>query len=365
VGDRGRLDSARAILDELAVDALLVTRSAGKRWLSGFALRPGEEPTAGYSGTLLLTRDRQLLLADGRYLEQASGQAPGWEVHRTTRRMAPELADLAHRTGVRRLGAEASVLSHADWAALETAGLTLVPADEELTRLRLRKDPGELDAVRRACALTDACFDHLLGFVRPGLTERRVAREITTWFEDHGAEALAFEPLVLAGPRAAMPHGHATDAAVTPGQPLLLDFGCQVNGYRSDMTRTVWIGSEPDAEARRRYDAVRQAQQLAFEVAAPGAIGADLDGVARGYLTDAGLGDAFLHGLGHGIGLETHEAPILREFHAPLEAAMVITLEPGVYLPGEVGIRIEDTVQLTDGGAVRLTDAPRDLLVVG
>jgi Xaa-Pro aminopeptidase len=265
---------------------------------------------------------------------------------------------------VRRLAAEARALTHADWASVEEAGLTLVAADEQLSALRLRKDADERDAIARACALTDACLAHLLTFVRPGITERRVARELTTWFEEHDAEALAFEPLVLAGARAAMPHGHATDARVAAGEPLLIDFGCQVDGYRSDMTRTVWIGSEPDAEARRRYEAVREAQQLAFEAAAPGIIGADLDGVARSHLAEAGLADAFLHGLGHGIGLETHEAPILREFRQPLEAGMVITLEPGVYFPGELGVRIEDTVLVTDAGARRLTDAPRELLVV-
>ncbi|HET6381433.1 MAG TPA: Xaa-Pro peptidase family protein [candidate division Zixibacteria bacterium] len=360
-----RLAAARRILDELEVDGLLVSRSAAKRWLSGFALRPGEEPTAGYAGTLVVTRDRQLVLADGRYLEQARAQAPGWEVRRTTRRLAPELADLAPDLKVRRLAAEASVLSHADWAALEEAGLDLVPADAALARLRLRKGPDEVAAIARACALTDACFEHLLGYVHPGLTERQVARQIAAWFDEHGAEALAFEPLVLVGPRAAMPHGHATEAPVTTGQPLLLDFGCQVDGYRSDMTRTVWIGSEPDAEARRRYEAVREAQQRAFEAAAPGVTGVDLDAVARGHLADAGLAETFLHGLGHGIGLETHEAPILREYRAPLEAGMVITLEPGTYHSGELGIRIEDTVHLTDAGAVRLTDAPRELLVIG
>jgi Xaa-Pro aminopeptidase len=159
-----------------------------------------------------------------------------------------------------------------------------------------------------------------------------------------------------------MPHGKPSDTPVTAGQPLLIDFGCQVDGYRSDMTRTVFFG-EPDAEARRRYEAVREAQQAAFEAAAVGVIGSDVDAVARRSLEAAGLGEAFTHGLGHGIGLETHEEPRLLTWHRPLEAGMVFTIEPGVYLPGEIGIRIEDTVVLEADGARRLTHAPRELLV--
>jgi Xaa-Pro aminopeptidase len=160
-----------------------------------------------------------------------------------------------------------------------------------------------------------------------------------------------------------MPHGHPSEAVVTAGQPLLIDFGCQVDGYRSDMTRTVFFG-EPSPESRSRYEAVRQAQQRAFEAAAPGVIGAELDRIAREHLASAGLGEAFAHGLGHGIGLETHEAPMLKDWDRPLEAGMVFTLEPGVYFPGEIGIRIEDDVHLTDAGPRRLTNAPRELLVL-
>jgi Xaa-Pro aminopeptidase len=255
------------------------------------------------------------------------------------------------------------VLTHAQWAGLEANGLELVPLDEELEALRLVKDADEIAAIERACGLTDRCFDHLLGFVRPGMTEREVAWELTAWFRANGAEALAFDPLVLVGPRAAMPHGKASDAPVEVGQPLVLDFGCQVEGYRSDMTRTIFMG-EPDAEARRRYEAVREAQQRAFEAVAVGVLGTQVDAAARTSLEAAGLGAAFTHGLGHGIGLETHEEPRLLTWDRPLEAGMVFSIEPGVYLPGEIGIRIEDDVVVEAGGARRLTDAPRELLVL-
>jgi Xaa-Pro aminopeptidase len=363
VGAGTRLDRARAILRTLRLDGLLVSRAAAKRWLSGFSLHRGEELTSGYSGTLLVTATAQLVLADGRYVEQAGAECAGWEVRRTSEAIAVEIARLASELGATRLGAEAQVLPHAEWAAIEAAGFELVPVDEPLAALRVLKDGAEVAAIERACALTDACFAHLLDYARPGMTERDVAWELESWFRSNGAEALAFEPLVLVGARAAMPHGHPSDAALAKEEVLLIDFGCQVDGYRSDMTRTVFF-SEPDAETRRRYEAVHQAQQLAFEAAVPGVIGSDLHRVAREHLASVGLGDAFVHGLGHGIGLETHEAPVLKDWHQPLEAGMVFTLEPGVYLPGEIGIRIEDDVHLTDGGPRRLTNAPREVTLI-
>jgi len=363
VGATTRLDRVRAILDELELDGLLISRVAARRWLAGFVIHNGDELTSGYSGTLLVTRDAQLVLVDGRYIEQAQGECRGWDVRLAMESLPVEVAPVASEHDVTRLGAEAKVLSHDDWTALETAGLGLVPIDEPLAALRLVKDADELAALERACALTDACFEHLVATVRPGITEREVAWELEGWFRANGAEDIGFEPLVLVGARAAMPHGHPSDVEVSTGQPLLIDFGGQVDGYRADMTRTIFFG-EPSAETRRRYEAVRQAQQLAFDAAMPGVIGSELDRIAREHLTQAGLGEAFTHGLGHGIGLEIHEAPMLKDWHQPLEAGMVFTLEPGVYVPGEIGIRIEDDVHLTDAGARRLTTAPRELRVL-
>jgi Xaa-Pro aminopeptidase len=363
VGAKARLARAREILDERELDGLLVSRSAAKRWLAGYVTPRGDELTSGYSGTLLITREAQLVLADGRYVEQAEGDCPGWEVRLTRKPIEDEVPVVAAEQGARRIGAEAKLLSHEDWAGIEAAGIELVPVDEPLAALRLVKDADELAAIERACVLTDACFAYLTGIVRPGMTEREIAWELEGWFRINRAEDIAFEPLVLVGARAAMPHGHPSDVAVASGQPLLIDFGCQVDGYRSDMTRTVFFG-EPSDEARRRYEAVREAQQRAFEAAAPGVIGSELDRVAREHLASAGLGEAFSHGLGHGIGLETHEAPMLKDWHRPLEAGMVFTLEPGVYFPGEIGIRIEDDVLLSETGPRRLTNAPRELLVL-
>jgi len=360
-----RTTRLRADLAAAGLDAMLVSGTAGKRYLSGFVLQAGEEWTSGYSGTLVVTRDRQILLADARYTEQAQAQAAGWDVRRTRKRIGVELAALMKEETIRRCGAEAAVLSHADWMAIQDASpaTELVPFDEPLSAPRRVKDADEQAAIARACALTDACFDHLLRTVRPPMTEREVGWEIAGWFRSHGAEALAFEPGVLIGARASMPHGHPSDAALGLGDALLIDFGCQVDGYRSDMTRTIFAG-EPSDEARRLHELVWSAQEAAYAAAAVGITGTAVDAAARAVIAGAGLGDAFSHGIGHGIGLETHEEPRLLTWDRPLENGMVFTLEPGVYLPGQIGIRIEDDVLLTADGPQRLTRSSRDVIVI-
>jgi Xaa-Pro aminopeptidase len=354
-----RLAALRGLLDEHDLDAIAISRTANKRWLSGFRL--GDAEGAGFSGTLLATRDANLILADSRYTEQAEIEAPDWELVRTSGTLAEELPPLLARHAVASLGLEAQVVSHADWAALAEAapGVELHALDDALASLRIRKTPEEVDAIGRACALTDACFAHLVEFARPGMTELQVAWELERWFREHGAEGLAFESLVLAGPRAAMPHGRPSTATIQAGNVLLIDFGCIVDGYRSDMTRTVFVGDVPD-EVRRYHDAVREAQALAIDAIVPGVEGPALDAIARERIGREGV-EPYGHGLGHGIGMETHERPWVRASRVEvLEPGMVFSVEPGIYLPGVTGIRIEDIVALTDAGPRLLTNSPRE-----
>jgi Xaa-Pro aminopeptidase len=361
-----RLAALRGLLDERSLDGVLVSRSANKRFYAGFRLGDAEGPTSGYSGTLLVTRDASMILADSRYTEQARAEAPGWELVATSGALAEELPPLLVRHGVAALGLEASALSHADWAAIAEAapGVELHAVDEELVPLRIRKTPEEVEAIGRACALTDACFDHLVAFIRPGMTEQAVAWELESFFRANGAEGLAFEPIVLAGARAAMPHGRASTARIEEGNVLLIDFGCTVDGYRSDMTRTLFVGEVPD-DIRRYHDAVREAQAAAMDAIRPGVNGQELDRIARERIEREGV-PPYGHGLGHGIGLETHEPPRLRKSEAyVLEAGMVFSVEPGIYLPGVTGIRIEDIVALEDAGPRLLTNSPRKPVVIG
>jgi Xaa-Pro aminopeptidase len=360
-----RLAALREVLGRFGLDAILVSRTANKRYFSGFRLAPGEGPMAGFSGTLLVTARANLILADSRYTEQAAVEAPGWDVIATTRNLAADLPPILLEHEVEALGMEAAVVPHADWTGLAEAapGVELHAVDEELVPLRVRKSPDEVDAISRACALTDACFAHLLDTVRPGMTELDVAWELERFFRANGAEALAFDPIVLAGARASMPHGRPSEASIERGNVLLIDFGCVVDGYRSDMTRTVVVGDVSD-EIRRYHDAVREAQAAALDAIAVGVNGQEVDALARKRIAAEGV-EPYGHGLGHGIGLETHEPPRIRRSEAyTLEAGMVFSVEPGIYLPGMTGIRIEDIVVLEEAGPRLLTTSPREALVL-
>ena len=361
-----RLAALRGLLDVRSLDGLLLSRSANKRYFSGFRLSDAEGPTLGYAGTLLVTRDASLILADSRYTEQAAHEAPGWGLVATSRALHEDLPPLLLEHEIEALGLEAAVVSHADWTALAEAapGVELHAIDDELVPLRILKTSDEVDAIGRACALTDACFAHIADWVTIGMTEQAVAWEIEAFFRANGAKGLAFDTIVLAGARAAMPHGRPSAATIEPGNVLLIDFGCMVDGYRSDMTRTLFIGEVPD-DVRRYHDAVREAQALSIAGLRHGVNGQEVDAVARERIRREGV-EPYGHGLGHGIGLETHEPPRLRASEPyTLEAGMVFSVEPGIYLPGVTGIRIEDIVALEATGPRLLTKSPREAVVIG
>lgn len=364
-----RLASVRRRLAEESLDAVVVSRAANSRYLSGFKLGPHEEAYAGYSGTLVVTADRMRLLTDFRYLEQAEAEAEGWEVIRTSGPIEEELPPLFAQAGAatRRVALEADVLTHATWAAVEQAmpAVDLVPAGGIVDELREVKSDDEVGAVETACRLGDAAFEFLLSAATPGMTEAQLAWELERWFRENGAEALAFDSLILAGPKAAMPHGRSSDVPIERGNVLLMDFGCQVEGYRSDMTRTVFVG-EPREEHRRVYELVLEAQQIALDGIRPGMIGREADALARDFLAQNGHGEDFGHSLGHGIGLLTHELPRLStRSESVLAPGMVFSVEPGIYLPGVTGVRIEDIVVLEENGVRRLTQSPREPIVIG
>ncbi len=359
-----RVERLRSLLDEHGLDGMLISRIANKRYFSGLRLMEEEEAT--WPGTLLVTRDAKLVLADSRYTEQAEREAPGWGVILTTGGIGQDLPAVLEGHEVVSLGMEAEVMTHAAWTSLAAAapGIELHAMDDELVPLRLIKTDDEIAAIGRACALADDGFAHLLEFVKPGMTELEVAWELEAFFRANGADGLAFPTIVLAGPRAAMPHGQPSDATIERGNVLLVDFGCRVDGYRSDTTRTVFIGEVPD-DVRRAHDAVLAAQSAAMEAIAVGVNGQDVDAVARRVIADAGF-EPYGHGLGHGIGLEVHEPPSLRRTRPyALEANMVFSVEPGIYQPGVTGIRIEDIVVLEETGPRRLTNAPREPIVIG
>jgi Xaa-Pro aminopeptidase len=349
-------------LTALELDAAVVSSAAHKRYFAGFILNPGEWHE--FAGTLLLGPGLRRILVDSRFSEQASIEAIGWEVVEEIGPAEAILARQLRQLEARRVGLEAEVVSHAVWQALasELPGVDLVAIDAELRPMRIRKEPAELDAIGRACAIGDACFAHLLEVARPPMTERDVAWEMTRFFHDQGVD-LAFEPIVLVGQRASMPHGQPSEAPLRSGAALLLDFGCTVDGYHSDMTRTIFIG-RPNGETREAYAAVLGAQERTLAAIVDGATGRELDALAKSAVAEVGQ-EPFRHGLGHGIGLQVHEPPELRpKSDDVLGTGMVFSVEPGTYRPGKLGIRIEDIVHLGPNGPELLTKARRDLVVV-
>ncbi len=380
-----RLARLRERLVAEGVDAYFGVRRENTRYLTGFVLGEGEEKVAGVSGQFLVSDDETVVLADSRYRVQAAEEAVGSRVEDVyiefARRWPELLASLVpvgggSRGTLRRVAVEAGFVSHGTWTRLQAAApdVELVPAEGWVEALRKTKEPAELERVGSACAVADAALARLLPRIRPGVTEHELALDLEWEIRTHGAEALAFDVACLAGPRAALPHGSPGGRAVTPDAVLLFDFGAQVCGYRSDMTRTLFVG-QPTARDLAVYELVHAAQGEAFralhEAIAAGVspINRAIDASARDHITAAGQGERFGHGLGHGIGLATHELPSLGRLAAdePLPSPTVFSVEPGVYLDGETGVRIEDLV-LFDVAARRLdrlTAFPREVTVVG
>jgi Xaa-Pro aminopeptidase len=371
----GRLEGLRARVAAEGVDAYFGVRSEHMRWLTGFTLAAGEDKVAGHSGQFLVGPDDVVLVTDSRYTIQARREAPGAVVDEIGYDLAAAWPRLVERAGARRVAVEAAAVSHALWERLAAAvpDVELVAIDGWIEAMRAVKTPDEIERVAAACAVADRALAALLPEIRPGITEHDLALRLEWLIRTGGAEALAFDVACLAGAEAALPHGAPGDRPVVAGEVLLFDFGAQVEGYRSDMTRTLFVG-EPRARDLAVYELVRRAQQAAIDAIEAGlrdgAVphGRALDAIARGVIDDVGTWPAYGHGLGHGIGLATHEAPSLSRSASedPLPSPTVFSVEPGIYLEGETGVRIEDLVHLdaSRGLVELLTRFPRDVLVV-
>jgi Xaa-Pro aminopeptidase len=351
----------RLLLTERGLDALLVTSLVNVRYLSGFV---------GSNGGLLVAADATqdaVLATDSRYGEAAALECPDVEVL-VERDTGPALAALAAGRGVTRLGYESHQVTVDGFRHLQHAAeaVALVPAERPVEALRAVKDDAEIAALRTACAIADAALAEVLSTIRPGVTERTLAAELESRMRLHGSEAPSFDTIVAAGPNSAVPHHRPTDRPFTTGDFVKLDFGAVVAGYHSDMTRTVVLG-EPASWQRDVYDLVAAAQQAGVDAVLDGVATAAVDAVARGVVDAGGMGERFIHGLGHGVGLEIHEAPAVGTASAgDLRTGMVVTVEPGVYLPGRGGVRIEDTLVVRAAGvaAEPLTLTTRELLVL-
>jgi Xaa-Pro aminopeptidase len=375
-----RLARLRARFDETGVDAYFGVRREHMRYLTGFTLGDGEEKLAGNSGQFVVSADDVAVLADSRYTIQARREAPDARVFEAYNDLPARWPELMASVGARRVAVEAGFVSQAVWGRLAAAApdVELVPIEGWVEADRATKEPAEVERIAAACAVADRALATLLPEIRPGALEADLALRLEWLIRTGGAEALAFDVACLSGPQAALPHGAPGDRPVLDGSVVLFDFGAQVAGYRSDMTRTLFVG-EPSARDLEVYEIVARAQAAAIEAIKTAVAGwrpdgelptgRAIDAIAREVIAAAGHGDQFGHGTGHGIGLATHEAPSLGRLAAeiPLPSPTVFSVEPGIYLDGEMGVRIEDLLHLdaAAGRVERLTLFPREVIVVG
>jgi len=353
-----RIERLRQELEKLGLDAFLVQQPENRRYLTGFT---------GSAGTVIVTAEAALLLVDFRYTEQAGKQAPGFEVVQIKDALEKELPPFLERLGGKRWGFESAFVTVAQYEKLrptfEAAGIALEGVENLVERLRAVKDEEELALLRQAIRLTDEAFAHFLEWVRPGVSESEAAWEIEKYIREHGGEGLAFPTIVGSGPNGAMPHHQAGERLLQPGEPIVVDMGAVYGGYHADMTRTIVLG-EPDDQFWSIYNLVKEAQERAEAGIRAGMPCAEADRLAREVIEAAGYGERFGHGLGHGVGLGTHEPLRLSALSTDtLPAGATVTVEPGIYLPGWGGVRIEDVVWVQENGVEVLTRSTKEPIV--
>jgi Xaa-Pro aminopeptidase len=343
------------------VEDIFRLSGANRRYISGFT---------GSKGTALVTAGGAFIAVDFRYVEQAQSECPGFNVFRTAGALEAWFPGLIGEAGLagKRIGFEAPDLTVAMLNGLRRAIDTLPESDRPkllqapqlVTNLRAVKEPEEIEALQRAVDLGDAAFQHAAGRIEPGMTEQQVAWEIERYARENGAEFMSFPTIVAAGPNGAMPHAQPTGYAIQAGDPIVIDMGVIVGGYCSDLTRTVVCGGKGDEQFTRIYDIVLTAQLTAEELIRAGMTGDEAHMLAHNVIAEAGYGENFGHGLGHGVGLQVHEAPSLaRTAKGELLDGMIITVEPGIYVPGWGGVRIEDQCVIEDGKVRSMSHAPK------
>ena len=353
-----RLDAIRARFESSNIDGIFIGSDENRRYLSGFS---------GTAGNLIITADSAVLATDFRYIEQAGQQAPDFRVLRVSGGGSDWLTELLKELGVSNLGFESQHMTVATHERLSKSlaeagngsGVSLVPTSGLVEELRSVKDEAEMAMLTRAIEISDRAFEEVARTLRDGQTEREVAWMLERTMRELGADSVSFDTIVAAGPNAALPHHRADDTPIREGQPLIIDMGARYQGYCSDLSRTLCLG-EADDTFREVYGTVLRAQQTAIESVRSGMTAGEADGLARAVIEEAGYGEQFGHSLGHGVGLEIHERPgVGPNSPVVLEDGMPFTIEPGIYVTGWGGVRIEDVVVLEQGKARVISNAPK------
>lgn len=351
-----KLQKVREGLEKLGLDGILITSDYNRRYISNFT---------GSSGVVLIGLNDVQFITDFRYVEQAKKQCVGFEVVKHTGSIPEEVAEQVKKLGIKKLGFEQDHVTYSSHKAFnEAVQAELVPVSGLLEKIRLIKTDAEIKILKVAADIADAAYKHILEFIRPGISELDVSNELEFFMRKAGATSSSFDIIVASGKRSALPHGVATDKIIEKGDFVTLDYGAYYNGYVSDITRTLAVG-EPEAKLKEIYEIVYEAQRLGMEGIKPGMTGKEADALTRDYISEKGYGEYFGHSTGHGIGLEVHEGPALSyKSDTKLEPGMIVTVEPGIYIPELGGVRIEDDTIITKDGNETLTHSTKELIIL-
>ncbi|UFT98832.1 Xaa-Pro peptidase family protein [Radiobacillus kanasensis] len=349
------LQKIRNTFKDYEIDGLMITNSFNRRYVTKFT---------GTAGIVLISKEKSLLLTDFRYMDQATKQAKGFEVVNAGRDI-DKLAKLVHQLGIKKLGFESKNISYDDFHTYnEAIESDLIPVTNLLEPIRSIKTQDEIDCIKEAAKITDEAFTHILNFIKPGVKEIEVSNEIERVMRDNGATSSGYDMIVASGYRSSLPHGVASSKVIEKGDLVTLDIGALYNGYRSDMTRTVAVGEISD-KWKEIYTIVNDALTIQINGIKAGITAQEADALSRNFIASKGYGEYYGHGSGHGVGLEIHELPFMSTTSKDIiEKNMLITIEPGIYLPDEAGVRIEDDVLVTESGCEIITSSSKELLIL-
>lgn len=351
-----RVDKVRQVMKEQNLEGLLICNPKNIRYLANFT---------GSAGNVFITANEAYFITDFRYTEQARKQAQGFQVIIHKLGIAHEVNEIIKAQSLEMVGIEADHMNVSTYSRLsDEFDCVLVQTSGLVEKIREVKDPEEIEIIKQACQITDDAFDHILTFIKPGVTEIQVANELDRFLKDKGSTGMSFDTIVASGVRSSMPHGVASDKIIEDGDIVTLDFGCYYKGYSSDMTRTIAVGSiNPKLE--EIYYIVLEAHELVNKYAKAGMTGKEVDALARNYITEKGYGENFGHTTGHGLGLDVHEGPAIAARNTePLVVNNVVTNEPGIYIEGLGGVRIEDDLVITEDGVISLNRSPKNLIIL-